>query len=169
MKKGELYEFFESVSMVNLAGSKFTYTVTKNKRKIEQLLKEFDKVREPSKRYKDYVDEVEKLKVEVSNKDDKGNPIIIDGQLSDGTPSKFYDIPDKENPEGDWMKGLDAIKLKYKDLIEEQKEKEKHFVEVVMHEEIEFTPHFVNISDVPKEITQQEMDLIYWMIDDTTK
>jgi hypothetical protein len=166
MKKGELYDFFENVSVVNLSGSKFTYTVTKNKRKIEKFLKEFDKEREPNEAYKEYIKEIESLKVKVSNKDDKGKPIIIDGQLSDGTPSKFYDIPDKDNPDGEWMKWIEKIKEDFKDEIDEQKEKEKHFVEVIMQEEIEFTPHFVNISDVPKDITQQEMDLIYWMIDE---
>lgn len=169
MKNGELYEFHQGLNSINLTGSRFTYAITKNRRKIEQAIKEMDKQRKPSKEYEEFLNKIEENKKKHAVKDEKGKFVLIDGPLADGRPGKFFDIPDKDNPEGEFLKGVKALEEEYKEQIAEQKEKERKFVEEYLEEESEYKPHPVNISDVPKEITQVEMDLIYWMIDDESK
>jgi hypothetical protein len=169
MKKEQLYEFYEGLMYLNLTGSRFTYAITKNKRKVEQAIKEMDKERKPSKNYEKFLEKLEENKKYHALKDEKGKFVLIDGNGPDGNPMKFYDIPEKDNPEGPFLIGVKALEEEYKDVIAEQKEKEKKFIEQYLQEESDYEPFKVNISDVPKEITQKEMDLIYWMIDENER
>lgn len=165
MKISEVYDFFFAADEIKANGPKLNYWLNRNKARAGLCIKQWDKEREPSQGYKVYLQQVDEIKVRHANKDAKGKPVIIDKDV-DGVVSKFYDISDIDNPESPFKMEMQKFIEDHKDVVNEQKKKERIFIEEFVEKEaIEFKPGLVNINDLPPDITKDEMNLIYWMID----
>lgn len=161
MKRIELFEMAQNLDKVRQKGSKFCYAITKNKYKLQKEIRDMEKVIEPSTEYKEFANEMEKLKKELAKKDDMGNPLIIQRMGPNGQPASFYDIDGVDDPKSEFNIRKDEIKNNYLEAIEEHENKIKDYRENLLQEEVDFPFHKIRLSDVPVDISQEEMDVIF--------
>lgn len=164
MKRFELLEMAEGLDRVRQKGSKFCYAITKNKRKLQQEVRDMEQAIKPSEKFKEFLQETETLKRKLAKKDDKGNPIIVQKLSHNGNYAQHYDIPDAETPGGEFQEKMKVITTKYKEYIKEHEAKVKDYREGFLQEDVEFQFHMIKLEDIPEDISQEEMDIIFPMI-----
>jgi len=76
-----------------------------------------------------------------------------------------YDIPGAEEKNSEFAKKMNALTDKYKKDIDEHDAKVKDYRENLLQEEVDFAFHKVSFNDIPIDINQDEMDLIFPFID----
>lgn len=168
MKRKEIYEVDKRLSSVKQSGKTFTLVIADNKRKIAAIISDMEKQIEPTIAFKKYLKDVEELKRRFAEKDHIGRPKMKPGNYPDGNRGMFYTIPGSEDPESEFRKKLAELEIANKDAIIEHDERERRywdeFLEEEMTEEIIFRR--IRYSEIPKDITQPEMDAIMDFIDD---
>jgi hypothetical protein len=167
MKRKELYDIQDQLQKVKMSGRTFTFIIADNKKRISDAIGEMEKQKEPSKEFKDHLQEVEKLKKQFSLKDHIGRPAMKPGNYPNGQPGMFYTIPGSEDPESEFRKVLKTHEIENKDSILGQEEKEKNYWDVYLEQDLEKEFEFrkVKYSEVPKEIPQDQMDACFFIID----
>jgi hypothetical protein len=167
MKRKELYDIDARLQVVKQVGKTIAFVIADNKKRVSDIIVEMEKQKEPSKEFKDYVDEVEKLKRKFSEKDHIGRPITRNGNYPNGTPGRFYAIPGSEDPESEYRKALKVIEIKNKKIILDQEKREQDYWDVYLEQELEKTLDLRKIKyvEVPKEINQDQMDALLFIIE----
>ena len=168
MKRKDLYKFQEGLEMIQLTGAKFTYAITKNKRRIESEIKIMEKAKEPMEEFKAYQKELEKLYIKHADKDANGKPKSKPIMVSATRSSRQYIIPGLDDPDSIFGKALAKLRNTHKASIEAQEKREEEFAEF-LDEESEWEPFMIDLDIVPDDIHQGIMDRIIWMIKDTEK
>lgn len=140
----------------------FQYTIAKNKR---LLVPEIESVREaqedptPNERLSEYQEKRINLCKVYCNKDENGEPIILDI----GKPTSRFDFNPEEKEK--LNAEMEPINEEYKDAIEEQEKKEKDFYELTQ-EEVDIPFNLFKLKDMPKEITGIDLDLLFDFIEE---
>lgn len=166
MKKKELYEIEKSLQTVKLIGKTVAFVIADNKKRISEQISTWEKEQtEQSPELKKHLDDVEKLKREFAEKDHIGRPKMKPGNYPDGSRGMFYTIPGSENPDSDFRKELAKLETKNAKAILEHDEKERKFNEEFLEEECDFKLRTIKYSELPKEITQDQMDAIMIILD----
>ncbi|MCK4816320.1 hypothetical protein KA005_11175 [bacterium] len=168
MKRSDLYVFQEGLEMAQLKGAKFTYAVTKNKRRLESEIKIMEKAKEPDKSFKEFEKEIDALYKEYADKDVMGKPKMKKIMVSATKSSWQYIIPGLNDPESKYGKAVAVLRKKHKEALEAQEKKEEEYQEF-LKEESEWKPFMIDLAIVPDDIHQTIMDRIIWMIKDTEK
>ena len=166
MKRSDLYVFREGLEMAVLPGAKFTYAVTKNKRRVNTEIKDMEKAKEPSKEFKAYTEAQEEINRKYADKDARGNPKTEQRLVSATRKQTFYIIPDIDDPNSKHSKETEKLEKKHKEEIDIQSEKEEAYHKF-LEEKTEWKPFMINLDDVPDEIPQRVMERIYFMIRET--
>ena len=167
MKRRDVLRFKDGLDNVNQSGNKFTYIVTKNKEAVDKEVIAMEKSKAPSPEYQKFLNEIEEVKKKHAEKDSRGKPKMLPRMMPNGNQQLHYDIKDVNNENSPFRKDVAKIEKKYIKEIEDQEVKEKDYYENFLEEESEFEPvRFIRLSDVPKEITQNEMDGIIFMVND---
>jgi len=166
MKRIELLRFRREIENVHESGSKFCYALAKNKRKADIEIEDIKKARNVSDEYTEFIKDVDDLKKEYTKKDENGQPVIIQKMGDDGKPLSFYDIENAEDKNSPFRKAIIALEEKNVKVIEEFKLIEKEYIEVFLEEESKFDMHYIRLGDIPKDISQKDMDAIFPMIND---
>ena len=166
MKRRELYELAEGLEKVRQSGNKFCYAVSKNKRIVDMELSKMEKQREPSVKYREFLTKIEGLRKKHAEKDENGNPKVEWKMGVDGKQRGVYVGLDTKNMDSPFMKEVAPLEKEYEDEINEQLKKDSDYYNVYLEEETDIELHKVWIDDIPKDITQEEMDGIFLMVRD---
>lgn len=163
MKKKELYELSEALDRINQSGSKFCYLISKAKRLILQEIRIMEKRISVDPLYREFMEELEKLRMKHCERDQNGIPIKKQGTAPNGQQAMFYDIKDVGNPESPFLKDVKLLEEKYKDVVTAHLDMQKKYDEY-LEEETELVLPKIALTIVPNDITQDEMDSIFSLI-----
>ncbi len=159
MKKKEIVELNRNLqTLSNLKGVKFSYAVAKNIEITKSEVIAIDKAKESDKEYLDYDKERVKLAESYSNEDEAGKPII---KLDPANGQYNYDIFDQKK----FDKDLEKLRKKHKKAIDAKKKQEED-VKKLLEEEVKIDLHKINISDIPEEISVNQMKGIVIIIEE---
>lgn len=152
MKKRELYICLQGLEKVkDLKGIKFAYICLKNKKKIEEEIKLFEEVIKPHPKFEEYEQQRIKLCEIHAEKDNNNEPIILKDQYKIIDQSKF------ENE-------LNILKKDYIDIIEDRTDQIKEYNKM-LEDNIEIEFEKINFSEIPENISADELESINFMID----
>lgn len=133
-----------------LTGARFTYTISKNKEILKNVVEEIQKTAEMHDNYREYEKERVELNEKYTKRDKDGNPEVKD---------KNYVIKDKAKFEEE----VEKLKKKYKDAIEEREEQRKA-VEEMANQEVTLKLKTIPLSIVPDTITIDQMEVLSILI-----
>lgn len=135
-----------------LTGARFTYTISKNKEILKNVVEEIQKKAEMHDNYREYEKERVELNEKHTKRDKDGNPEIKD---------KNYVI--KDNVKFD--EEVEKLKEKHKDAIEEREQQRKE-VEELANKEITLDLKTIPLSIVPDKVTVDQMEVLSILIKD---
>ena len=135
-----------------LTGARFTYTISKNKEILKNVVEEIQKKAEMHDNYREYEKERVELNEKYTKRDKDGNPEIKD---------KNYVIKDKAKFEEE----VEKLKEKHKEAIEEREQQRKE-VEELANKEITLDLKTIPLSIVPDKVTVDQMDVLSILIKD---
>lgn len=135
-----------------LTGARFTYTISKNKEILKNVVEEIQKKAEMHDNYREYEKERVELNEKYTKRDKDGNPEIKD---------KNYVIKDKVK----FDEEVEKLKKKHKDAIEEREQQRKE-VEELANKEITLDLKTIPLSIVPDKVTVDQMDVLSILIKD---
>ena len=135
-----------------LTGARFTYTISKNKEILKNVVEEIQKKAEMHDNYREYEKERVELNEKYTKRDKDGNPEIKD---------KNYVIKDKVK----FDEEVEKLKEKHKDAIEEREQQRKE-VEELANKEITLDLKTIPLSIVPDKVTVDQMDVLSILIKD---
>ena len=151
MKKRELYTSLEALDSVKeLKGIKFAYVALKNKKKIEEEIKLFEEIIKPNPKFEEYEQKRIQLCVVHSDKNENGEPVILNDKYKIIDENKF-------NTE------LDGLKKGYNDVIEERI-KQINDYNLMLEEEVNIEFEKINFDNIPENISAKELEAIDFMI-----
>lgn len=168
MKRSDLYLFQEGLEMAQLSGAKFTYAVTKNKRRVASEIKDMESAKAPDEAFLKYQKELEEFNKELADKDANGKPKTKKVKLGLMKFGMQYDIPGLEDIKSPYGKGLEKFKKEYTKEILDQEKKEEEYQEF-LKENTKWKPFMIDLDIVPDSINQYIMDRIEFMIKDVEK
>ena len=137
----------------NLQGVRFNYSLKRNKDILKRELKIIEESFSPDPDFEKLEEERITLLAKFVERDDKGNPIIVDG-----------DYKVLENNKEEFNKLFEPIKDKYYAASEGQKKRVQEYSSMIETADISFDLHYFKIPDIPEEINQEQMDLIYPLV-----
>ncbi len=168
MKRSDLYKFQEGLEMAQHKGAKFTYAVTKNKRRVKTEIVDMESGKKPSQAYEKYKKEQEAVNIQFAEKDEGGNPRTERKVLGPTRAQEVYVIPGENDPKSEFSKETDALRKKHDVAVKAHTKKiEKH--QEFLKEETDWKPFMIDLDIVPEDISQYVMDRIDWMINDVEK
>jgi len=135
-----------------LTGARFTYTISKNKEVLKNVVEEIQKTAEMHDNYREYEKERVELNEKYTKRDKDGNPEVKD---------KNYVIKDKAKFEEE----VEKLKEKHKEAIEEREQQRKD-VEELANKEITLDLKTIPLSIVPDKVTVDQMDVLSILIKD---
>lgn len=135
-----------------LTGARFTYTISKNKEILKNVVEEIQKTAEMHDNYREYEKERVELNEKYTKRDKDGNPEVKD---------KNYVIKDKAKFEEE----VEKLKEKHKEAIEEREQQRKD-VEELANKEITLDLKTIPLSIVPDKVTVDQMDVLSILIKD---
>lgn len=156
MTNKELIDLYKSLNAINLSGSiKFSYAIAKNINLLKAEIENLEKLIIPTEGVINFNNERIELAKKLSKKDKDGNPIVIGNN---------FDVEDLKKFE----KELKPIQEKYKKEIDEY-EKKKQEYNNFLKEENGISLLKIDINDVPKEITNQQLNSILSIVEGEIK
>jgi hypothetical protein len=169
MKRKELYDIEKKLHSVKQSGRTFTFIIAENKRLVSEAINEMEKQKEETVDFRKHLEETELLKKKFATKDHIGRPQMKPGQFPNGTQGMFYIIPGSEDPESEYRKALKELETSNRQVILDHDERERKYWEEYLEEELpkekEVTFRRIKYAEVPKEISQDQMDAILFLID----
>ena len=135
-----------------LTGARFTYTISKNKEILKNVVEEIQKKAEMHENYSEYEKERVELNEKYTKRDKDGNPEVKD---------KNYVIKDKVK----FDEEVEKLKEKHKEAIEEREQQRKD-VEELANKEITLDLKTIPLSIVPDKVTVDQMDVLSILIKD---
>lgn len=158
MTKGELINFYGNLQKLgNLRGVKFAYVVARNLALIKPEIEALEKALEASDEFLKYDKERIELAKKFSKKDEKGEPIVVK-RVENGVEREVFDGLEN-NPE--WEAAFNVLKEQYKSVLEARELQIKEQNEILKTEST-VQLHKIALSDVPQEISSQQMN---WIIE----
>ena len=155
-KVAELYGVLNQLG--NTKGPvKFGFIAAKNKRVAEPEVKSLQEANKPIPEYMESEDKRLKLCREYAEKDDKGNPVVM------GQAFKI-----QEDLKAEFDEKIEALKEEYKETIEETEKRQEEFRKL-LEEEIELEFNTFKMSEMPEEMLNRDMDVLYELIEDDTQ
>ena len=158
----DLYMFKHGLVHVVRAGSKFSHTVSKNLRVVNDEIKAIEEKIQPSKEMKEYHNKVDTLNKEMALKDEEGEFMLRDTTDPHGNPIKVYRIPGKGDDTSKYGKALKTLTEEYKDEIAQHDKKIDEHNEY-RKDAFSFEPRMIDLIDVPDGAAPM-MDFIIFMI-----
>lgn len=159
MTRNDVLVMEAGLKKAKLTGHLFTYSVTKNKQVVVPEAKAIRAAMEPGEDYLKYLKALEELNVKLANKDPKGVPM----KFQTGPGRFVYDIPGLGVDDSPYGKRIATLKEEHKKALEEQEKKEKEDVEF-LGEEVSLDLITIRINRVPKDVSQEVMDGLIFML-----
>lgn len=154
MKHRELVALYRGLDRLgSLTGVKFAYAVSRNLSLLKPVMESIDKSIEPSAEFSEYDKARIKLAEEHAKKDEKGKPIIEEGNYI------------MENDEA-WQTAFEALKAQHAEVIAKREAQIKEYNELLELENPMVSLHKVKLADVPQGITVVQMHSIKDIIEE---
>lgn len=151
MKRRELYNYFQALNNVgDLKGVKFAYTIIKNKKVIEEEIKDLEEVVKANPEFEKYEQERIQLCELHSEKGEDGKALIDDQKYKIIDQTKF----DSE---------LESLKGNYGDSIKERFNQIDEYNKM-LDEDIEMDIKKLNFDDLPENITTDQLESLTFMV-----
>lgn len=151
MKRRDLYNYFQALNNVgDLKGVKFAYTIIKNKKVIEEEIKDLEEVVKANSEFEKYEQERIQLCELHSEKDEEGKALIEDQK---------YKIIDQTKFDGE----LETLKGNYQESITERFKQIDEYNKM-LDEEVEMTIKKLNFDDLPENITTDQLESLTFMV-----
>lgn len=151
MKRRELYNYFQALNSVgDLKGVKFAYTIIKNKKVIEEEIKDLEEVVKANPEFEKYEQERIQLCELHSEKDQNGKALIEDQKYKIIDQTKF----DVE---------LETLKGKYGESINERFRQIDEYNKM-LDENVEMDIKKLNFDDLPENITTDQLESLTFMV-----
>lgn len=169
MKKKDLYAFMRGLKMAKFEHPRSTYAVNKNKRLVEETIKDMEKAVEPSDEMKEFQKEREELAKTHGAKDEAGKPVLKKAPgMSPGSAQMIYDIPGQDDVKSNYRKALTKIEKKYNEEVDKHDSKVKKYNEEFLDEATEYKVFMIDLSflEAHEKCPQPVMDQIWWMVKD---
>jgi hypothetical protein len=144
----EMRNNLDQVNNIEGANAKFVYAVAKNKRRLDQIIKDLDKMIEPTEELTEYRKAIEKINQEFAEKDLDGTV----GYTFDPKYGRMYrKIVGIGNPESAYSRKIEKLKEKYKNAIDEHEKKVKSYTDLLKEDvpEDEYRKHMIDLDIVP--------------------
>lgn len=155
VKRTELVKLKDGiVACGNLTGEKFVYATIKNKRLIEQELKDCKDMLKDKKEYTEFNNKRGELCEKYCTKDKNNKPIIVNGKYTGLEVNSLF------------TKELKTLQKKYKEAIDTKQNQIIDYNKAMVGE-AEIKLHMVKKSEAPMNtITGKQYDGVFIMIDD---
>lgn len=151
MKKKDLMDIIKSlIEVSDLKGVKFAYTLIKNKKKIEEEIKNLEGSVKPSEEFEAFEKKRIAMCEEFSEKDQDGKAVIEDNK---------YKILDKKKFEIAFTTLKDE-----NEAIISQREGQINEYNSLLEEDTEIVFDKIGISDLPEDITAAQIDAVDFMV-----
>ena len=160
MTYNDLFQYNSALtkpSVQQYVGVKFAYAVAKNLDKIKREIRYLQDASEPTEDYKKYDQERHAICKEYCDKNEKGEPVVIDGNFS------FTD----EKKKKEFDQKIEELRQEYEITLEERQKQVKE-VEKMLSEEIKNPIEFFKITqeNLPSNITAEDLFALSFMISD---
>lgn len=140
----------------DLAGTKFAYSILKNRKLVDAYLNKLKEKIAPSAAYNAYDKERMELAQSMAKKDEKGNPMVV---RSNG--GSEYDIEDKKSFE----KSIKELQKKHKTAISARKKQVDAFNKL-FDAPSTIKLHLIDPSEIPSDMTANQLDGISALINE---
>lgn len=142
----------------DLKGSKFSFTISKNKEVLAPMLKKVQEMAKRPEGFAEYDSKRTEINKKYALKDEKGEFILIEKK-----GVKNYDIdPSKTEV---YEKELSDLKIEYKEVLDTI-ENQKVLLDEYVNEEVEIKLRALPLSIVPNDITIDQMDILSKLIEE---
>lgn len=159
MKNKDLYVFMNNANKLsNLSGFNFVMELARNKRKAKAAIEVIEELKEELPEYLKFKTEYLKLREDFADRDEKGNPLMMNIPNQPGMQT--YKITEKAK---EFEVEEKKLEKKYKKVLEEQQQK---FIDFNNALEADCTVDFLCVSEdaIPKNITVEQLELVEFMI-----
>lgn len=173
MKNDELYVMKEGLNAVPDKVSyqdekkkgiiNFKFSVSKNKRMLNNHLKDVEEAIKSSEDYSKYRKEEQELSKKFCRKDEEGKNIIIP-TVEGRVKGERYDIEGQDDPDSEYSLAFKKLENKYRKEIDERKVQLDKF-NIFLEEESDFEPYLIPFNLVPDDLPQSAMDGVLFIIE----
>lgn len=153
MKNKEIVALHNNLkALKGLKGVKFNYAIARNISKLSTEIECLEKSKEQTDLYKEFEKERVELAKSFAKKNEKGVEIIVE---------KNYIILDQEA----FDKSFEELKEKHKEAVAEREAQLKEYIEL-LDKESTFIPFKIKVELIPEEITTEQMNAIYPLVEE---
>jgi len=150
IKNQDILNLWKTLSNINLSGSKFSYAVARNLSIIKPIVDALETAIKPKKEYLEHMAKQEEIAVKYSEKDEKGNPVILDG---------FYKISDELGAENEFK----VLKENNAEIIKDFAKQTEEY-NSLLKDDVEVNLHMIDFENIPDAINTVQMKGIYPII-----
>lgn len=157
--RNKLYELHNSLKRcMDVKGEKFAYAIIKNKHKLESFLKHHEEEYAELPKFIEFQMKLREI-VKENAKKKKDGTYEFEDTIESGKLEKKYVIKDQKK----FDKEEAALKKEYKDVIKER-EKQLEDFQKSLDDEVEFDAHVIDRSQVPSDITANQLEGVVELI-----
>jgi hypothetical protein len=150
----DLFQALNKGAFAGLKGAKFNYALVRTKDILKRELALLEESFKEKEKFIEYESKRIAIAKDLCEKDEKGQPVIDQNRFK---LSEENDVKFKEK--------LEELQTEYTDALEERTQQMESFNKM-LEENISFEIHRIGINDIPEEITQEQMEILYPMIMD---
>lgn len=163
MKNKNLYNIINEINSNNLFGeiesTNFSIALVKNIRKIEEEIEDLEQLRKQTDKYKEFLKEIQKLKLEFADKDENGKPIV----KKEGD-REYFVMTEKLEEFEKAVKELQESD-QFKSAIEDQKKRDEKFM-AALEKECDISFKKIKESELPSNLKFKTVYFLDFMISD---
>ena len=150
----------DQVNAIDGTNPRFTYAVSRNKARLDSIIKHLDGIKKPSEDIEEFwrkLDEINKAHAET---DESGTVqytnIQIDGQIK----KAYKKVVGEGNPDSKYTKAVDKLREKYKAQIEQYEDQVKAYNKILDDEvpDDDFRKFMIDLDIVPAGLNPRAMD-----------
>ena len=163
MTKQETLSLFRALNaLVGLKGVAFSYAVAKNLRRLGEEVESIQKASETSKEFNEYETARIELAKKNAKKDADGKPVTEEEKDEKGkVVSTTFVIENQKT----FDKELEALRATHKEALDGRQKQIDEF-NALLDEKSDVELHKIKLSDVPQDITTEQMNGILPLIDE---
>ncbi len=156
----DLYYVLNNINVLKeIKGAKLVISINRALTKVKEEVRLLELIIEDTDEYKEYIKELNKLKVDCSKKDKLNNPILITNTVN-GVKQSTYDI----NNVKEFNKGIELLNTKYKKEIDNKRLSKEEYIKIISSE-TEFKRIKFKESDIPEDVTFEQIEIMSLLLD----
>ena len=167
MKNEDVLFYEMALDRLKLKGIDITIVISRNQDLAATEAKRLRSAIEPSDKVREYRQKYNHLQVKHAKKNAEGNVIMRTVEVG-GNKIDIPDIDSFNDPEGEYAKDFAALRAEYNGELTEFDQLLKEFKEKMQEENEYFIPILIDYEIIPKDISSEDMNIIYPLIDKKT-